>query len=63
MKELFIFLIFALIILLAMKMRAYLRFIKLHNNQVMQMDEIITELKAKQKISGEWLKIVKILAS
>ena len=58
MKELFIFLIFAFIILLAMKMRAYLRFIKLHNNQVMQMDEIITELKAKQKILNQRAKII-----
>ena len=58
MKELVIFLIIAFITLLAIKMIEYLRFIKLHNNQVIQMDEIITELKAKQKILNQRAKII-----
>ena len=58
MKVLGIFLIIAFITLLAMKMIEYFRYIKLHNKQVAQLDELIIELRAKQKVLNERAKIM-----
>lgn len=37
----------------------YLRYTKLHHKQVAQMDELIIELKAKQKALNEQAKIIR----
>jgi hypothetical protein len=58
MKVLGFFLIIAFIILLAMKMIEHFRYIKLHHKHVAQMDELIIELRAKQKVLNERAKIM-----
>lgn len=58
MKVFGFFLIIAFVTLLAMKMIKYFRYIKLHHKQVAQMDELITELRAKQKVLTERAKIM-----
>lgn len=58
MKVLGIFLIIAFVTLLAMKMIEYFRYIKLHDKQVAQLDELIIELRAKQKVLNERAKIM-----
>ena len=58
MKVLGIFLIIAFITLLAMKMIEYFRYIKIHHKQVAQLDELIIELRAKQKGLNERAKIM-----
>ena len=58
MKELVIFLILTLIILPAMKLNEYFRYLKLHSEQVEQMELLIEELKAKQKVLNQRAKII-----
>lgn len=58
MKVLGIFLIIAFVTLLAMKMIEYFRYIKLHHKQVAQLDELIIELRAKQKVLNERAKVM-----
>lgn len=49
MKVFGFFLIITVVALIAMKMIAYFRYIKLHQRQVAQMEELLLELRAKQR--------------
>ncbi len=59
MKELVLFLIFFFITLSALKLIEYFRYIKLHNEQVNQMEFLIGELKAKQKVLNQRVNILR----
>jgi len=58
MKLLGYFLIIVIVCFSVKKIIDYFRYLKLHQKQVAQMDELLIELRAKQKVMKEHAKIM-----
>jgi len=59
MKEIIIFLTLTLLTLPALKIIEYFRYIKLNSKHLEQMNLLIEELRAKQKILNERVRIIR----